>query len=35
MLTGQEDEVTKALEKAGLILGETVISGKWVTLVFS
>ena len=35
MFTGQEDEVTKAFENAGLTLGETVISGKWVTLVFS
>ena len=35
MLTGQETEVIKAFEKAGLTLSETVISGKWVTLVFS
>ncbi len=35
MLTGQEDEVIKAFEKAGLILSETIISGKWGTLVFS
>ena len=35
MLTGQEDEVIKACEKTGLSLSETVISGKWVTLVFS
>ena len=35
MLAGQEDDVRKAYEKAGLTLSETVISGKWVTLVFS
>ena len=35
MITGQEDEVIKAFEKTGLKLGETVISGKWVTLIFS
>jgi ribosomal protein L11 methyltransferase len=35
MLAGQEDEVIKTFEKAGLNLGETVISGKWVTLIFS
>jgi len=35
MLTGQEGDVIKAFEKAGLTLSETVISGKWVTLVFS
>jgi ribosomal protein L11 methyltransferase len=35
MLTGQEDEVIKACEKTGLSLSETVMSGKWVTLVFS
>jgi len=35
MLAGQEDDVRKAYEKAGLTLNETVVSGKWVTLVFS
>lgn len=35
MLTGQEDEVLKSFENAGLILSEKVISGKWVTLIFS
>lgn len=35
MLTGQEDEVIMAFEKASLSLNETVISGDWVTLVFS
>ena len=35
MLTDQEGDVIKAYEKAGLTLSETVISGKWVTLVFS
>jgi len=35
MLAGQEDDVRKAYEKAGLTLSETFISGKWVTLVFS
>jgi len=35
MLTDQEGDVIKAFEKAGLLLSETVISGKWVTLVFS
>ena len=35
MLTDQEGVVIKALETAGLTLSETVVSGKWVTLVFS
>jgi ribosomal protein L11 methyltransferase len=35
MITGQEDDVRKAYEKAGLKLIETVASEKWVTLVFS
>ena len=35
MLTDQEDEVIKAFINAGLTLSETVISGKWVTLLFS
>jgi len=35
MLAGQEDDVRKAYEKAGLTLNEIVVSGKWVTLVFS
>lgn len=35
MLTGQEGDVRKAYEKTGLKLSETVVSGKWVTLVFS
>ena len=35
MLAGQEDDVRKAYIKTGLTLSETVVSGKWVTLVFS
>jgi ribosomal protein L11 methyltransferase len=35
MLTGQENDVIKTYEKAGLSLSRTVISGQWVTLVFS
>jgi len=35
MLTGQEDEVIEAYEMQGLTLEETVISGQWITLVFS
>jgi ribosomal protein L11 methyltransferase len=35
MLAGQESDVIKAFEKAGPELIETVVSGKWVTLVFS
>ena len=35
MLAGQEGDVIKAFEKAGTALIETVVSGKWVTLVFS
>ena len=35
MLSGQENEVIKAFEKAGLSLSKTVVSGQWVTLEFS
>jgi len=35
MLIDQEGDVIKAFKKAGLLLSETVVSGKWVTLVFS
>ena len=35
MLSGQENDVIKAYEKAGLSLSKTVVSGQWVTLVFS
>ena len=35
MLTGQEGAVITAMEKAGITLSETIVSGKWVTLVFS
>ena len=35
MLSGQENDVIKAFEKAGLSLCKTVVSGQWVTLVFS
>jgi len=35
MLHGQENDVIKAYEKAGLSLNKTVVSGQWVTLVFS
>lgn len=35
MLSGQENDVIKAYEKAGLFLSKTVVSGQWVTLVFS
>lgn len=35
MLKGQEDEVITAFKKAGAILDETIINGKWVTLVFA
>ena len=35
MLSGQESDVIKAFEKAGLSLSKTVVSGQWVTLVFS
>jgi ribosomal protein L11 methyltransferase len=34
MLIGQEGDVISAFEKSGLTLSETVIGGKWVTLVF-
>jgi len=35
ILSGQENDVIKAYEKAGLSLSKTVVSGQWVTLVFS
>jgi ribosomal protein L11 methylase PrmA len=35
MLSGQENDVIKAYEKAGLSLSKTVVGGQWVTLVFS
>jgi ribosomal protein L11 methyltransferase len=35
MLTGQEDDVIAACVRAGLYLNDTVVNGKWVTLVFS
>jgi ribosomal protein L11 methyltransferase len=35
MLAGQEDGVTDAFVRAGLSLKDTVVNGKWVTLVFS
>ncbi len=35
MLPGQENDVIKSFEKAGLTLRETINNGKWVTLVFS
>lgn len=35
MIKGQEDDVTKATEDAGLILKEKIEDGKWVTLIFS
>jgi len=34
MLTGQEDDVIRAMEDAGLTLKEKVADGKWVTLIF-
>jgi ribosomal protein L11 methyltransferase len=35
MLTGQEDDVIKAMEDAGLTLTDKAEDGKWVTLIFS
>ena len=35
MLSGQENDVIEAYEKAGLSLSKSVVSGQWVTLVFS
>jgi ribosomal protein L11 methyltransferase len=35
MLTGQEDDVIRAMEDAGLSLNEKVVDGRWVTLVVS
>ncbi len=35
MLTGQDDNVSRAMEDAGLVLKEKVVDGKWVTLIFS
>jgi ribosomal protein L11 methyltransferase len=35
MLTGQEDDVIRAMEGAGLKLTEKAVDGKWVTLIFS
>ncbi|MEW6600759.1 MAG: 50S ribosomal protein L11 methyltransferase [Nitrospirota bacterium] len=35
MLTGQEDDVIRAMEEAGLTLREKAVDGKWVTLIIS
>ena len=35
MLTGQEEDVTNACVEAGLLLNDTAVNGKWVTLIFS
>ncbi|HBH62891.1 MAG TPA: hypothetical protein DDX85_14380 [Nitrospiraceae bacterium] len=35
MLTGQEDDVIRAMEDAGLTMKENAVDGKWVTLIFS
>ena len=35
MLSGQENAVLTACEDSALILGETIVSGKWITLLFS
>jgi len=34
MLTGQEDDVIRAMEDAGLTLKDKAVDGKWVTLIF-
>lgn len=35
ILTGQKEEVIKAMQDAGLVLKEALVDGEWVSLVFS